>query len=1257
MSFVHLHVHTHYSLLDGFSNIKKLVRRTKELGMPAVAITDHGTMFGVVEFYNAAKAAGVKPVIGLEGYLSARGMTDKDSQFDKRSSHLLLLAENDTGYRNLLKLASAAQLEGFYYYPRFDKELLQRHSEGIIATSACMKGEIPTKILERGSAEARKALEWYLEVFGPERFYLELQRHDIPDLEEINKSLVEFKNRYHVKFVATNDVHYVDRSDARNQDILLAIQTGALLSDPNRMRMSGDSYYLRPPAEMASLFAGFPEALSATLEIAERCNVNLDKTGYHLPLFEVPDGYTPETYLRELCEAGLRERYHERADEAPIRERLDVELGVIHRMGFDAYFLIVWDLCRYARERNIWYGTRGSAGGSIVAYVLEVTLVEPLRHGLLFERFLNPDRINMPDIDLDFQDDKRAEIMEYCVAKYGYDHVAQIITFGTLGARAAIRDVGRVMDVPLNEVDRIAKMIPNVPGRPMKIRDAVEQVGSLKEIYESADYLRDLIDAAAEMEGVVRNAGTHAAGVVISDLPVVDYVPLHRPTSNAEDVPIKTVTQFEMSIIDHLGLLKVDFLGLATLTTMQHACDMIFQRHAIAYTLKNIPLDDPQTFEFLGRGLTAGVFQLEGAGMTRFLMQMQPSKLDHIIAMVALFRPGPMESIPSYINRMHGREAIEYRHPMLEPILSETYGIAIYQEQVMQAAIQLGGYTPGEADSLRKVISKKQESELEKYHQKFVEGAVRNGIDRQTADQIFTEWEGFAHYGFNKSHAADYGVLAVQTAFLKNHYPLEFMTALLSQSKNEAEKVAYYIADCRAMEIDILPPHVNASQWDFSIEDRERQKAAIRFGLGAVKNVGQGPVEALCEARQADSFKDINDLARRVDMRKVGKRALESLIRVGALDGFGERRALLEGMDTIMAISESHFRARESGQMSFFGQAGGIEEEIRLPSISSLDPREKLEWERELLGLYLSDHPLSAYQGALKQVITHYTGQLLEAEYHSAVVVGGMIGNLRNLMTKNGREMAFASLEDIQGAVELVIFPNTWARQQKDIRNNEVLIVRGRVDTDRAEPKVLVDAVEVVRLDHAAAGSYPQAPEQDELSQESIEEFIEGEGDSSGAGLDGGSGRPPVSDSRQLGAAPILQEQLAEEKMSSRIFAPSPPDDKNLTSPAAAHLKATGSADGPNTPGMDTIISSPAGRQTVVIRLISSGDKQRDQRRLSQIYGLLTSIPGENRFAFVCCENGHSYRLDFPNDGTSVSDALIRELGGMVGEVNVTLEG
>ncbi len=1061
MSFVHLHVHSEYSLLDGFSNIKKLVKRAKEMDMPALALTDHGTMFGVIDFYNAATQAGIKPIVGVEAYMAARSMKDREAQYDKRSSHLLLLAENQTGYQNLLKIASAAQIDGFYYYPRVDHDFLAQHSEGLICTSGCMAAEVPRMINQGNLEMARKQLDWYYEVFGKDRFFLELQSHDIKELDQINKHLLALGRRYDARFVATNDVHYVDQDDSRLQDILLAIQTGCILSDPNRMRMTDNTYYLRSPEEMARVFAEVPEAVSNTLLIAERCSIDLGFKGYHLPEFEVPEGFTAETYLRRLCEQGLERRYGVHKDDAEIQERLNYELGIIHQMGFDTYFLIVWDLCRHARKEGIWYNARGSAAGSIVAYTLDITLVDPIEHKLIFERFLNPGRISMPDIDLDFRDDRRAEMMEYTARKYGDDKVAQIITFGTLGARAAIRDVGRVMDIPLSEVDKVAKLVPNIPGKPMKISEALEEITELKQLYSSTPYLRELVDTARDMEGVVRNAGTHAAGVIITDKPIIEYIPLHRPTgSSSSDSPVKTVTQFEMSILDSLGLLKVDFLGLATLSIMARACDLIRERHGIDFNLQNIPTDDPETYEMLGRGETAGVFQVEGSGMRRWLMQMKPKNLANVIAMVALFRPGPMDFIPSYISRMHGEEEVTYRHPLQEPILKETFGITVYQEQIMYTAMNLAGYTASEADNLRKGVAKKKADVILKHRKKFITGAVERGIPEETANAIFDDWEAFARYGFPKGHAADYGVIAVQTAYLKLHYPVEYMTALLTVNQSDTDKVALYVADCRRMGFEVAPPDVNASGWDFTIEDHEDQTSTIRFGLGAVKNVGQGPVDTILEARQAGLFKDLNDFAKRCDLRHVGKRALESLVKVGALDAFGSRPALLEALDRIVAVSSSHFKAADMGQMSLFGAHTGVVEEIVLPPVSGeISRREVLNWERELIGLYVSDHPLRPIMNELTQAVTHFSGQLSEAADKERVRVAGLIVRIRHHQSKAGKPMGFVTLEDLQGTIELVIFPRTWSQYAEIIRYDTIVLIDGKVDSAGAEPKVLVDSI------------------------------------------------------------------------------------------------------------------------------------------------------------------------------------------------------
>jgi len=1357
MSFVHLHVHTEYSLLDGFSNIQKLVARAKELEMPAIAITDHGTMFGVIDFYEAAQKAGVKPIIGIEAYMAARRMQDRDSRLDKKSSHLMLLAENQTGYQNLLKIASAAQLDGFYYYPRIDHEFLAEHSQGLIATSGCMAAEIPRAITRGKMENARKKLEWYYDVFGPENFYLELQEHDIPELEVINKALLELGPRYQAKYVATNDVHYINPQDARLQDVLLAVQTGSLLNDPKRMRMTDETYYLRTPQEMATIFSEVPEAIQNTALIAERCEVDLGFKGYHLPDFQVPEGYNTGTYLRKLCEDGLRKRYGDHADDPVIRERLEYELGIISQMGFDAYFLIVWDLCVYAKEHGIWYNARGSAAGSIVAYSLFITLVDPIEHGLIFERFLNPGRVSMPDIDLDFRDDRRAEMMEYCAYKYGSDKVAQIITFGTMKARAAIRDVGRVQDIPLSEVDRIAKLIPNIPGKPVTIEQAIETVPEFKTAYDSAPYVRDLIETAQGMEGVVRNAGTHAAGVVITDKPIVEYLPLHRPTGSAQDSPVKTVTQFEMSIIDNQGLLKVDFLGLSTLTIMARACDLICQRHGVELNLDNIPLDDPETFDLLGRGETAGVFQVEGSGMRRNLVEMKPKNLDHVIAMVALFRPGPMDFIPDYIARMHGEQEIKYLHPKLEPILEETYGITVYQEQIMYSAMHLANYSASEADFLRKTVAKKKEKELLEQRDRFVSGAIANGISEEIANQVFDQWEAFARYGFPKGHAADYGVIAVQTAYLKTHYPVEYMTALLAVEQNNTDKVGVYVADCRRMGIEVLPPDINKSEWDFSIEDNADGTSAIRFGLGAVKNVGRSPVDVLLEARkgapgstQEKPFTELNDFVRRGDLRKVGKRALECLIKVGALSALGNRMALLDAMDRIISISASHFKAADSGQMSLFGPQTGLIEKIELPSTSMDVPRrEQLNWERDLIGLYVSDHPLSPVMEAIQQNISHSAGELVEAQHQQIVRVAGLVTRIRPHTTKKGDPMAFVTIEDFQGMIELVVFPRTYAKYQAFLQWDNIIMVDGKVDAQGAEPKVLVDHI-TTELDHVIPLKTLEHPKKGSSRQR--ETPSEGEngyqqnapkprrsvqvGDKTPAPVEGSHrneeftppvepdweevGMPPPPDEFPFGwdhanglvlepassvsppspvATDIVVDPAPEQELAELSVDEQPISDADGADEAIVEIAGTNAQDLPpprlmteplttrpvpvdpaatELSGLEPTpavlsqpevhekvlqpIVPPLGRDmtedihmiTVILR--PREDKVRDKLLLRRIFGLMISLPGNDRFAFHIFEHGRGHLLEFPNLTTGLSPTLIAQLYELVGPDSVRIE-
>jgi len=901
MSFVHLHTHSSYSLLDGLSNVRSLAARASELNMPALALTDHGAMYGVIDFYHACNEVNINPILGMETYMAARNMSDRESQHDSKSFHLLLLAENQTGYQNLMEIATASQLKGFYHKPRIDHEFLSSHSEGLICTTGCLSGEIPRALMSGNMNRAHELMDYYIQVFGTDRFFIELQDHDIPSLNEVNDSLLEFGPQYGLKFVATNDVHYVHNVDSQLHDVLLCVQTNALLTDKKRMRMNNDSYFLRSPDEMEKLFGHVPGALDNTLLVAERCSVNPDIDGVHLPEFEVPEGYDDSSYLRHLCNYGVSERYTDADSKSEIQDRLDMELKVISDMNFDAYFLIVWDLCKFASERGIWYNARGSAAGSIVAYALGITLVCPLKHGLIFERFLNPGRVSMPDIDLDFQDDRRYELLEYTSQKYGQDRVAQIITFGTLKARAAIRDVGRVMDIPLNDVDRVAKMVPNVPGNPVSIGDALNDIPDFILVHKNDKKLQKMIDLAHSLEGVHRNAGTHAAGVVIADKPLVEYIPLHRTTgSGAQQSVISSTTQFEMEVLDSLGLLKVDFLGLRTLTVMARACELIKDRHGVDFNLRNIPVDDPNSFELLGRGDVAGVFQVEGAGMRRFLRLMKPTRLEHVIAMVALYRPGPMDFIPNYIRRMHGEEKVTYLHPALEPIFSETYGRPVYQEQLMFAAMDLAGYTAEEADDLRKAVGKKIRDKLMKHRGKFVQGAVNNGISERIANAIFDDWEEFARYGFNKAHAADYGVIAVQTAFLKANYPSEYMTAMLTAERDDTDKLAVYIADARRMGIEVLPPDVNNSELDFHVQESNNGENAVRFGLCAVKNVGEGAVIEILRARsEHGSFNDIDDFCARVDLRKVGKRALDSLVKVGALDKFEDRHKLLGSIEQL----------------------------------------------------------------------------------------------------------------------------------------------------------------------------------------------------------------------------------------------------------------------------------------------------------------------------------------------------------------------
>jgi len=1017
-------------------------------------------MYGAIEFYQAAKSHGVKPIIGIEMYVAPRGMKRRDPQKDRSSNHIILLAKDKVGYHNLLQIATAAELEGFYYKPRVDKKYLAEHAQGLIALSGCGSGEIPRLILKGQLDKAREVVAWYHDAFGQGNFYLELQRHEgSPEFKQINEGLIALSKETGIPLVATNDVHYVRSEEAKAQEILLCIQTNTTINDPKRMTMGDESFYLKSGEEMAALFSDVPEAVKNSLLIAENCNLDLKSEGYHLPILEVPEGYDAESYLRHLCQDGLKNHYAIITPE--IEARLEHELKLIHKMGFDTYFLIVWDLLRHAKAQDIWWNVRGSAAGSIVAYTLDITNLDPLRHGLIFERFLNPGRVTMPDIDLDFPDERRDEMIRYAVQKYGQDMVAQIITFGTMGARAAIRDAGRALDIPLPEVDAVAKMIPFGPK--VKIQDGLDKVSELRELYEGKDYIKGLIDTARSLEGVARHASTHAAGVVIADAPLIRYTPLHRPTGG-EDGNI-AVTQYPMEVLEDIGLLKIDFLGLSTLTIMRKAVDLICQNHGIQLDMDTIPTEDPVIFELLSSGEVTGIFQVEGAGMRRVLTDMQPTCFEDIVVVISLYRPGPIQFIPDYIARKHGREKVTYIHPKLEPILKDTYGICVYQEQIIRTMTDLAGYSAADADLMRRAVGKKKEEELLKHRETFIEGAVKySGIEAGKAGEIFDAIEYFSNYGFNQAHAVSYAVITCQTAWLKAKYPLEYMAALLTVERNNTDKVGLFLAECHRMGIEILPPDVGRSELDFTIETGADR--AIRFGLGAVKNVGEGPIETILTAReQGGPFRNIEDFCQRVDLRQVNRRALECLIKVGALDAFGQRSQLLAIIDPMIALSQSTHQAREVGQLSMFDASSGfslaMESSLPLPDTPEVPRKEMLAWEKELVGFYVSEHPLQQVAASLDGTVTAFCGEIDEQMAGQKVVIAGVVAWVRPHTTKNGNPMAFVHLEDLRGSIEVIVFPGVYEKTHELWQEDKILVVKGRVDTSgRGEPKVICESVQ-----------------------------------------------------------------------------------------------------------------------------------------------------------------------------------------------------
>ncbi len=1059
--FTHLHVHTEYSLLDGMCRIPQLVARAKELGMDSLAITDHGVMYGVIQFYQAARAAGIKPIIGCEVYIAPDNRLTHNAG-EKNYSHLILLAKNQTGYRNLLELTTRAHLEGYYYRPRLDKELLQQHHQGLVALSACIAGEIPQLVLQGRLEEARHAALWYKETFGD--FYFEIQRHPMPELEQINQGLIALSAELSIPLVATNDVHYVNEEDASTHDLLLCIGTNSTVDDAKRMKMAGAFFYIKTPQEMMELYRDIPESVENTQRIAEMCNLKLDFGRLHLPEMETPAGQTADDFLAALCYEGLPRYYPNPSEE--IRQRLEYELEVIKKTQFANYFLVVWDIISFTKKHNILFGVRGSAAASIVLHCLGITEVDPMANRLVFERFLNLERREMPDIDLDFEDTRRDEVISYVSQKYGPDHVAQIITFGTLGARAALRDVGRALGMSYGDVDRVVRLVPFAPG--MTLERALKENSELRSIYEADTTIRKLVDSARRVEGLARHASTHAAGVVIAKEPLTKYVPLQRAskTNSVEAV----MTQFSMEDIAQIGLLKMDFLGLANLTILGKAKELISQNRGIEIDLHRLPTNDAKTFALLSSGETAGVFQLEGVGMRRHIKELKPNTFSDIAAMVALYRPGPMEHIPTFIRAKHGKEPIRYPHPALENILRETYGVIVYQEQVLFIVQALAGYSLGQADIFRKAMGKKIPEVMQKEKQNFIAGAKKNGFSPEVAAEVFALIEPFAGYAFNKAHAFSYALIAYQTAYLKANYPAEYLTALLMVCVGQAEKVATAVTECRRLGITVLLPDVNRSQVNFAIERGDDGTSAIRFGLATIKNVGVGAVEPIVAERQKNGeFKSVEDLCRRCDLHGVNRRVMESLIKAGALDCLGDRGTLLHNVESLLSLAQREQRLRETGQATMFnlwGQTVPTPVSSLALDTAEVTAREKSVWEKELLGVSLSKPLFSAKNLGSG---TTLCGEIDAEMDGQAVVVAGEVAGTIPLFTREHKPFIKATLEDISGQVEVTVWPKIYESTRDLWQEGNILQIEGKVRLRDERVQLSCDRVQPYRSEKVPA--------------------------------------------------------------------------------------------------------------------------------------------------------------------------------------------
>jgi DNA polymerase III subunit alpha len=1065
--FAHLHVHSEYSLLDGQSHIDRLIGQTKAAGMDALALTDHGGMYGTIEFYKKAIEAGIKPILGVEGYI-VPNLEEKTGRYEY--NHLLLLARNNKGYENLLKLTTLAHTRGYHYRPRIDKRMLAEHAEGLVVTSGCLSGEIPELLLKGDVNGARNAVTWYRDHFEPGSFYLEIQDHEAPDSPQgkLNQMLFELHRETGVPLLATNDLHYVSADDSDAQDVLLCVQTGKSLDEPKRMKFDSNQYYLKSPDEMTRLFPELPEALTNTVRVAEMCEVKIDFGGSLIPDFIIPPEFrSQDEYLYHLCLEGIKEQYGEVGE--ALRRKLDYEFEVIRSKGFVPYFLIVWDYVNYARRQGMRCVARGSAAGSLVAYSLGITNVDPLRYDLLFERFLNPERMSMPDIDMDFPDDRREEVIRYVADRYGWDRVGQVVTFNTMAAKAAIRDVGRVMGMQ-SEADRVARLIPTGPK--VTIKGALAEVRELRQLVDQSPQIARLVGMARDLEGTVRSTGIHAAGVIISREPLERVVPLQlRDYRDPNDTWL--VSQYEQAHLEELGLIKFDFLGLSNLTILMNCKKFIWETRSLDIDLDRIPTDDMNTYALLAEGETTGVFQLESGPMRAYIKELKPTSIEDVTAMVALYRPGPMDSIPTFIKAKHGQTEIRYLHPKLEPLLSESYGVVVYQDQVLLIAVNLAGFSWGEVDKFRKAMSKKLPAEMAKYRDKFIKGCKANEIDAKTAEAIWTFIEPFAGYGFNKAHACAYAWVAYQTAYLKANYTAEFMAATLTTEANDAKKVVAAVEECRRMGVEVLPPDVNRSESGFTVErvanpsEGADSPWAVRFGLLAIKNVGSRPIEEILSSRRTGGpFTSLADLCARTDSKALTRGALECLIKAGALDALGRRSALLAGLDRAVALGQQIRKMREIGQNSLFGGpaegAGTDTSSFSLPDVPDHPQQELLAWEKELLNLYLSAHPLAHVAQVLKRRVTTYSSLLSEEWAGQTVTLGGRIASIRRIVTKKGDNMAAVQLEDMQGSVEVVVFPKTYAMTAELLRDDAIVLVTGTVKLRDEEPQIVCESIEVL---------------------------------------------------------------------------------------------------------------------------------------------------------------------------------------------------